>query len=197
MNDEDFARLAEQAGQTTRAQAATLEELVARTRNAAGRRPHRRRGLVVGVAVVGAVLLAAAASSSYWTKLPPFQSVDTDMYRTQTAIPVDFTTRSGQRVHCEAFLEFKYLSVAQSGQAERYVQQHDWSGFGQSLYNDGATPGESYEDAQTRIYDALTPILQSDAHEAVPAAVEHSQKAEDQHRALVSGSSAVCRRVAK
>lgn len=166
MNDEDFARLVEQAGQTTRAQAATLDAVVARTRDAARRRPHRRRGLVVGVAVAGAVLLAAAASSSYWTKLPPFQSVDADMYRTQTAIPVDFTMQSGQRVHCEAFLEFKYLSVTQSEQAERYVQQHDWSGFGQSMYNDGATPGESYEDAQARRgqmrRDALADQLRSE-----------------------------------
>jgi hypothetical protein len=197
MNDEEFARLVEQAGVTKAVPARTLDQLVEQTRPVGRRRRGGRRPTMVTVAVAGAVLLAAAASTSYALKIPPFQGLDNDMYRTQTAIPVDFTMQSGQRVHCQAFLEFRYLSNAQAAQADRYVQQHDWSGFGQSLYDDGVEPGESYEDAQTRIYDALTPILRRNAHIAVPSAVEPSQKAEDDHLALVSGSSAICRRVTK
>ena len=79
---------------TTAVPARTLEHLVERTRPAR-RRWLGRRPMVVTVAVAGAVLLAAAASTSYASKILPCQGFNNEMDRTQTAISVDFAMQSG------------------------------------------------------------------------------------------------------
>lgn len=193
MNDGEFDQLLQKAGTTTEVRAATLARLVEHTatRRNGGR---SRRPVGLGVAVAGAVLLAAAASSTYWTKLAPFQSVENGMYRAQTAIPVDFTTTSDLQVRCEAFLEFKGLSVPQSQQVEAYITRHDWSGLGQRLYDQHPPAHESYEHAQDRIYSALDPVLEQAATAAVPGV---HPKGTDTDAAQASGWSINCQRVAK
>ena len=193
MNSDEFDHLLRQAGSTATVEQDTLDRLVEHSRDVRARRS--RKPVVIGLAVAGAVLLAAAATSEQWTKVPPFASLPDDTYRTQAAIPVDFTMTDGQRVHCQSFLEYRYLTSEQAEQATSYVRAHDWAGFGQQLYDDGAPAGETYEDAQTRIYDALDPRLKSIALTAVPTAVPHSYGAEERHEALVNGSATVCRRV--
>lgn len=192
MDGNEFDTLLRQAGTTATVRPQTLDRLVDAARN--GRR-RRGKPVVIGLAVTGALLLAAAATSEQWMKVPPFASLEDNMYRTQAAIPVDFTMTDGQRVHCQSFLEYKYLTSGQARQATAYVEAHDWSGFGQRLYDDGTPAGESYEDAQVRIYDALDPLLKTIALTAVPSAVSHSAAAEEHHDAFVNGSATICRRV--
>jgi hypothetical protein len=189
MDGDEFEALLTRAGTTTAVRQATLDELVQRTR-ASRRRSRSRKPVVIGVAVLGAALLAAAATSSAWTKIPPFQSLPADQYRTQTAIPVDYTTTSGQAVRCQAFLEYLHLSVAEADQAQAYVRQHDWTGFGQRLYDAGAPAHERAEHAQSRVLDALDPALTAVEHEAVPSAAPKGSATDG---ASISGWSIVCR----
>lgn len=194
MNEQDFDGLVRQAGRTITVQAATLDRLVERTAISTRRSGPGKRPAVVAVAVAGVVLLAAAASSNYWMKLPPFQSSEAGIYRVHSAIPVDFTMAAGEAVRCQAFLEYLNLSVPQSEQAESYVEQRNWSGLGQQLFDQTASAGETYEQAQTRVESALDPMLNEVAQAAVPAA---APKGSTTSGAKVSGWSMVCRQVTK
>jgi hypothetical protein len=194
MNEQDFDGLVRQAGRTTTVRAATLDGLVERTAMGTRGSGRGKRPAVVAVAVAGVVLLAAAASSNYWMKLPPFQSSEAGMYRVHSAIPVDFTMADGEAVRCQAFLEYLNLSVLQSEQAESYVEQRSWSGLGQQLLVQTASVGETYEQAQARVEAALDPVLNRAAQAAVPAA---APKGAPTSGAKVSGWSMVCRQVTK
>ncbi|WP_375387935.1 hypothetical protein [uncultured Amnibacterium sp.] len=184
MDDIEFDDLLRRAGATTAVRAETLDELVDRTR-ARRRTAHRRKPVLIGLAVTGAVLLAAAATSDYWTKISPFQSLETGMYRTPTAIPVDYVTTSGVHEHCQAFLEYLDLSVQQSEQAEAYVEQHDWTGLGQRTY-------DAVDEAD--VSDALDPVMNAAAAAAVPSA---APKGSGGDHARISGWSMVCAETSK
>lgn len=183
MNDTEFDDLLGRAGTTTAVRAETLDRLVDRTR-APRTSARRRRPMVIGLAITGAVLLAAAASSSDWMKIAPFQSLEEGMYRTQTAIPIDYVTTHGDREHCQAFLEYLDLSVQQSEQADAYVKQHDWTGLGQRTYD--AHPSD--------IVDALDPLMNSAAEAAVPSAAAKGLRTTG---ARVNGWSMVCDETSK
>lgn len=184
MNDDEFEDLLARAGATTTVRVATLDRLVEDARRPQ-RRKRGRKPLVITLAVTGAVLLAAAATSDAWKHIAPFQSLENGMYRTQTSIPVDYVEQDGVHESCTAFLEFIDLSTAQAAQADAYVEQHDWAGLGQRAYD--AHPG-------TDISDSLDPLMNTAAEAAVPSAAPEGTET---NAAKISGWSMTCRQVSK
>lgn len=162
MDDSQFDELMREAGAVPRVSATTLAE----------ERRHRAhtvrlRPVVVAAAVGGSLLLAAATSTAALLKVPPFQSLEPGMYRTQSSIAVDYRSITGHKNHCLAFLEFTNLSVEQADAADDLVRQHDWAGIGQRAYDRAAS---GHRDARV-IDDVFTDLLGDQLHSVAIAAL--------------------------
>ncbi|WP_375407473.1 hypothetical protein [uncultured Amnibacterium sp.] len=167
MDELKFDELVRDAGAVPRVRSTAVMRLAEESR--LGRlSSRRRRPLVVVAAVSGVVLLAAATGTAALMKLPPFQGLEPEMYRTQASIAIEYRSITGYQNHCEAFLEFTNLSVKQADAADALVEQHDWSGIGQRSY-DTAAAGLSDDDAiETRFTDVLGDQLHTVAVRALP-----------------------------
>ena len=167
MDDVKFDDLMREAGSVPQVRSATVLQLAEESR-ARSRQVRRRRPVVVVAAVGGTLLLAAAASTAPLMKVPPFQSVETDMYRTHASIAIDYRSITGHENYCTAFLEFTHLTVQQADAADALVKQHDWTGIGQAAY-DRASSGRTDTDAiESRFTDLLGEQLHSVAITTLP-----------------------------
>jgi hypothetical protein len=123
-----------------RALAAT-NELVESTRQAVDRGSsvpawHRRPRVRVGLVLAAAITLTAGASvTAAELSIPPFQTIGAGTERTTTAIPLDYVQTDGKPVRCLAFMEFENLNSAHDTRVEAFIKTHDWTGFGQTIYD--------------------------------------------------------------
>ena len=176
MDDQELDNmLASRHQPTTPQMEAAVGDLVVATRmeaTSARLRPSRRRWMAGGVAL-GAVLVTAGGTlTAAQLNLPPFQSLEPGVQRVQQPIPVNYVIDTGKNVRCEAFLEYRGLTSDQMEAARTYVEQRDWSGFGQQAYDTaGRTTAASTPDAVDHAFgDVLDRELRAAAHAAVPAA---------------------------
>jgi hypothetical protein len=167
MDDVKFDELMREAGAVPQVRSTTVLQLANETR-ARSRPTRRRRPVVVAAAVGGTLLLAAATSTATLMKIPPFQSLEPDMYRTQASIAVDYRSITGHENHCLAFLEFTHLSVQQADAADALVKQHDWTGIGQTAYDRAATGRTDPDAIESRFTDLLGEQLHSVAITGLP-----------------------------
>lgn len=167
MDDLKFDELVRDAGAVPRVRSSTVMALAEESRY--GRRSSRRRRPLVGVAAVsGVLLLAAATGTAALMKLPPFQGLEPEMYRTQASIAIEYRSITGHENHCQAFLEFTNLSVKQADAADTLVEQHDWSGIGQRSYDTAAAARSDGDAIETRFTDVLGDQLHTVAVSALP-----------------------------
>lgn len=167
MDDVRFDELMREAGAVPQVRSATVLQLADESRARSGT-ARRRRPVVVAAAVGGTLLLAAATSTAALMKVPPFQSVEPDMYRTQASIAVDYRSITGHENHCLAFLEFTHLSAQQADAANVLVQQHDWTGIGQTAYDRASTGSTDPDVIEIRFTDLLGEQLHTVALTGVP-----------------------------
>lgn len=190
MDDVEFDELMREAGAVPQVRSITVLQLAEESR-AQNRPVRRRRTAVVAVAVGVTLLLAAATSTAALTKIPPFQSIPAGMYRTQASISVDYRSITGHENHCLAFLEFMDLSVPQADAANALVQQHDWTGIGQSTYNRAAVGLTDGDAIDTRFTDLLGEQLHSIAISGLPGIASYALNADG--KAAWSGWSMSCK----
>ena len=167
MDDLKFDELMQRAGSVPRVRPATLVRLAEESR---GRVTsiRRRRPLVIGAAIGGTVLLAAATSTAALMGVPPFQGLEPDIYRTQDSIAVTYRSVTGHENHCSAFLEFTHLTPSQAAAADALVRQHDWAGIGQRAYDTAATGRTDSTKIESRFTDNLDTQLHDAAMQALP-----------------------------
>lgn len=189
MDDVKFDDLMRDAGAVPRVRSSLVTELAEESRHV-DRPARHRKALVVAVAVTGAVLLAAATSTAALMKVPPFQGLEADTYRTQASISVDYRSITGYENHCLAFLEFTNLSVKQADAANTLVEQHDWSGIGQRSYDTAAAGRRDYAAIDTRFTDVLGDELHTVTIDALPGIVPNGVDADG--KAAWSGWSMYC-----
>lgn len=177
MHDRELDELlARQVQPTGAGVQAAVSELVTMTRAevVSTRQPLRRRRLVVGGVVLGAVVLTGGGTlTAFQLNLPPFQTLEPGIQRVQQPIAVDYVIVTGKSVQCEAFLEFKNLDERQMDDARAYVASRDWSGFGQQTYNTAKrTAGSSTPDAIDEAFQVVMENkMEAVAERAVPGAV--------------------------
>ncbi len=154
-----------------------VDELVTRTRLQAGsqpvKRPWRRRRVVwAGVAGSALVLTGAAGwLSAEQLRTPPFSTIPDRVQRLEPAVPVDYTTVDNEQVHCQAFLEFQHLDLAQVDAVQAYLTGRDWTGFGQTVYDRAAARLPAASRTSEQVNQELGEVLDPALGKAVTGAV--------------------------
>lgn len=159
-----------------------VASLVRETRTAAGdRRPGRlgrtrtrprRRGLLVGAAVAGALALTAAAGvTASQLGIPPFQTLEPGVERVATAVPITYTESDGTPVTCKAFMEFRHLGDADQDRVVSFISSHDWAGTGQAAYDAAHAAGGTADDISLRFSNGIDAALFAGAKTALPQVV--------------------------
>lgn len=119
-----------------------------------------------------------------------FQTLEPGVQRVQQPIPVEYVIETGKRVRCEAFLKYRNLTSDQMDAARTYVEQRNWSGFGQQAYDTAkATVGTSAPD---RVDKAMRKVLDQEFAEAAAAAVPGASTAIEASGPAVNGHSMAC-----
>lgn len=197
MDDDELDALLTRARPALGSETATAaRDLATATRPASrGRvaRPRRRRRVFWGAAAAGVVLLTAGGTlTAAQLHVPPFQTLEPGVERISTAVPVDYVERSGRPVTCEAFLEFRQLDRSSRDQVTRYLQEQDWTGFGQTAYDTAAARTKSSSEPTTTdvFYEIVDEDLAAAATRALPGVPVN-----DRHSAgvIFSGSAMSCR----
>ncbi|MFK4789053.1 hypothetical protein [Microbacterium sp. ZW T5_56] len=89
--------------------------------------------------MIGAVVLTGAASATAlglnsW----PFVQLPDGASRTSVPIPLVFTTIDGVHEECGGYVELTQVTPEQVRALNEAIAARDWSGFGQSLYDNAA-----------------------------------------------------------
>ena len=130
-----------------------------------GRMPRPR--WLVPVIVAGSLALTGAASiTAYQLSVWPWVAIPTGHVRT-IPIPVDFTTDDGHVESCRAYVELRNAGDGDLTALNDSIGDHDWTGFGQQLYDTGAPVMED-PDGESRVGDELLPALIAFTKAAIP-----------------------------
>ncbi|WP_433675019.1 hypothetical protein [Microbacterium gorillae] len=148
--------------------------LATAARDVARAATHRQpRRWFVPLIVVGAVVLTGAASATAlglnsW----PFVQLPDGASRTSVPIPLVFTTIDGEQEECGGYVELSQVTPEQIRALNDDIAARDWSGFGQSLY-DNATgapvPGDP-NDGEERVGEGFTRWVPSFVTATIPDA---------------------------
>jgi len=138
-----------------------------------GRMPRRR--WIIPVIVVGS-LTAGMSLSTYQLSVWPWVTMPEENTRT-IPIPVDFTTDSGHFESCRAWVELRNWSDSNLTALNDAIRTTDWTGFGQQLYDEGATVDDD-SGGERRVGEALTPALFEFTKAAIPGVVVFNEPGE-------------------
>jgi len=119
--------------------------------------------LVGGALVLTAGTGTAAVTMAHWGLV----SMPLDNVRNNVPIPVTWTTETGHVENCQVWIELRNPQVGDRGRLDAAVGSHDWTGFGQTLY-DTAPTADDDPDGEIRVGTALTPVIQNFADSVFP-----------------------------
>lgn len=159
---------------------AAAEELARLTRQAVddepAARPRRRRRALLAAVASAMILCGAGTVTAYELSIPPFQSLDPGLFRLRPAIVIDYTISPGVVHRCEAFPEFINLTDTQESAARAWVEDQDWTGYGDMLADKARTVRGVVDEAsvldafgadlRARLVDQILPGISQDPVQA-------------------------------
>lgn len=150
------------------------ETMPARVRR--GRAPRAR--WFVPVIVAGSLALTAGASLtaiqlSQW----PWVTMPASNVRSTVPIPVDWITDGGHSESCRAWIELRNPGHEDRATLDAAIQDHNWAGFGQAIYNAGTNIADD-PDGESRVSGQLTPALVKFAKKVLPGVLTMAESGE-------------------
>lgn len=148
---------------------AALAALVTEARRDAPPRRRRRTGptaVVVGFAIAGA-LVGGTTMSAVWMQSPPFQEVPAGWTRTTEYIPLEWVSVAGEEERCRMYLELERARPGDIDALDAAIRAHDWSGFGQDLY-DALPDSPTGPDVEGEVAQIAGPAVQAFAVNVIP-----------------------------
>lgn len=136
------------------------------TRVRRGRMPHTRwffPAIVAGALALTAGASLSAVQLSQW----PWVTMPANNVRSTVPIPVDWITDSGYSESCRAWIELRNPGVDDRATLDAAIQDHDWDGFGQKLYNAGTDVADD-PDGEIRVSGQRDPALFAFTKKALP-----------------------------
>ena len=154
--------------------AVALAQATAPARIRRGRTPRPR--WFVPVVVAGSLALTAGASTtavqlSQW----PWVTMPEGNVRNTVPIPVDWVTDHGHVESCRAWIELRNQDDGDREALDAAIEEHDWNGFGQHLYDTGTTTYPDDLDGERRVGDELDPALFAFTRDALPGVLVFSE----------------------
>ena len=180
--DDTLTRMAVPLSSEVRTAALGVVDATTPRRVREGRRPRAR--WVLPVVVGGALALTAGAGTasvmmSHWAGVGmPLENV-----RSNERIPVTWTTGTGHVEQCRAWIELRNPQAGDQATLDRAISEHGWSGLGQRLY-DAAPPLADDADGESRVGDALEPVLRSFVGETFPGVAWFAETRDASARAV-------------
>ncbi|UJP10130.1 hypothetical protein L2X99_17575 [Microbacterium sp. KUDC0406] len=143
--------------------AASVADDVAR-----GARSRRRRRWLIPALIAGAFALTAGASLTA-IQLAQWQGVSMPEgnVRSTVPIPLEWVTEDGHAERCGAWIELSDPGPGDRTALDDAIRAHDWSGFGQRLYDTG-DPVADDPGGEGRTASRLEPELRAFAEQTIP-----------------------------
>jgi hypothetical protein len=128
--------------------------------------------------VAGALALTAGASlSAVQLSQWPWVTMPANNVRNTVPIPVDWITDSGYSESCRAWIELRNTGDDDRATLDAAIQDYDWDGFGQKIYNAGTNVADD-PDGEIRASEQLYPALFAFTKKVLPGVLIFGESGE-------------------